>query len=549
MIAFLSLLFVLIVIYLCTSTSATEGFNPMNTSPSHKINLPLDAIPRATPSPPSTTPAACSNQLPVKPYSLPGEIPIAPYEQIAAMSPLPYQDTTLIKANRQQLISLLEMLKGFLAFEAQEISELSDPTIQLPLSTARSDFHMLQSQVEVLNRNPGIQPNVTLSHLNEIYSNLAFLQDKVRLIGAAGPIQGPIYEFTQPVNGLGGAVEGFQMRQLVGMNAGDDEGNVANTAGNAATGNAIGKKPASRSKARLDPSADPYLPKPDPLPNSSDGNPPTKEELADFNKRLKDEIKRLSASGTTDMVTTRLVARYTSIYNTIEDWIKQLTAKTMFAADLPITKYDIDNAFIQKDGRKTMKKHLPESILELALPVGMGGNSGQSKLPKDITRFINKYADTILDGVSASFEVKYISPREETTKEAEMARALASTVEKSGFPSMADLNNVSNSKFVPMDTGVPVTDPMARMPTDECRGPAHFDWKERAKKIEEQVKRRGLDPKDFGIMPDNSKVSNEFSWRGYAKMMCQRLMTTMDPALPETCGCPKMDWPGWRSGK
>ncbi len=507
----------------------------MNTSPSHKINLPLDAIPRSTPSPPSTTPAACSNQLPVKPYSLPGEIPIAPYEQIAAMSPLPYQDTTLIKANRQQLISLLEMLKGFLAFEAQEISELSDPTIQLPLSTARSDFHMLQSQVEVLNRNPGLQPNVTLSHLNDIYSNLAFLQDKVRLIGAAGPIQGPIYEFTQPVNGLGGAVEGFQMPLIVGMNAGE-----GNAAGNA-------NQPASRTQS--DPSANPYLPKPDPLPNSSDGNPPTKEELADFNKRLQDEIKRLSASGTDNMVTTRLVARYTSIYNTIEDWIKQLKAHTMFASDLPITKYDIDNAFIQKDGRKTMKRQLPEAILELALPIGMGGNSGPSKLPKDITRFINKYADTILDGVSASFEVKYISPREESTKEAEMARALASTIEKSGFPSMADLNNVSNSKFVPMDTGVPITDPMAQMPTDAGRGPARFDWKERAKKIEEQVKLRGLEPKDFGIMPDNSNVSNEFSWRGYAKMICQRLMTTMDPSLPETCGCPKMDWPGWRSGK
>jgi hypothetical protein len=172
-----------------------------------------------------------------------------------------------------------------------------------------------------------------------------------------------------------------------------------------------------------------------------------------------------------------------------------------------------------------------------------------SQMPQNIKRFINKYADTILDGVSASFEVKYTSPREETIKEAEMARALASTVEQSGFPSMADLNNVSNSKFVPMDTGIPVTDPMAQTPMDAGRGPAHFDWKERAKKIEEQVKRRGLDPKDFGIMPDNSKVSNEFSWRGYAKMMCQRLMTTTDPALPETCGCPKMDWPGWRSGK
>ena len=112
------------------------------------------------------------------------------------MSPLPYQDTTLIKANRQQLIDTLELLKGFLAFEAQEISERSDPTIQLPLNTARGDFHTLQSQVEVLNRNPGLQPSVTLSHLNEISSNLAYLQREVRLIGAAGPIQGPIYEFT-----------------------------------------------------------------------------------------------------------------------------------------------------------------------------------------------------------------------------------------------------------------------------------------------------------------------------------------------------------------
>jgi hypothetical protein len=293
--------------------------------------------------------------------------------------------------------------------------------------------------------------------------------------------------------------------------------------------------------------ADLYTPTITPIPD--DNTTPTKEELADFNKRLKDEIKAMSASGTTDLVTNRLVARYTSIYNTVEGWINQLKAHTMFAADIPVTKQDIDNAFIQKNGRKTMKKQLPEAILDLALPVGMNMTDSGSQMPQNIKRFINKYADTILDGVSASFEVKYTSPREESIKEAEMARAIASTVEQSGFPSMADLNNVSNSKFVPMDTGIPITDPMAQTPMDAGRGPAHFDWKERAKKIEEQVKRRGLEPKDFGIMPDNSKVSNEFSWRGYAKMMCQRLMTTTDPALPETCGCPKMDWPGWRSGK
>ena len=51
----------------------------------------------------------------------------------------------MIKANRQQILSLLEMLKGFLAFEAQELTEKSDPSIQLPLSNARSDLQVLQN--------------------------------------------------------------------------------------------------------------------------------------------------------------------------------------------------------------------------------------------------------------------------------------------------------------------------------------------------------------------------------------------------------------------
>ena len=182
-----------------------EGFNPVNTSPSHKVNIPVNIIPPAIPPPP----ARSIDDSNVQPSDLPGHLPIAPYEQIASMSPLPYQDTSLIKANRQQLVSMLEMVKGFLAFEAQELSERSDPTIQLPLNTARGDFHTLQSEVEVLNRNPGLQPTITQAHLNEIASNLAYLQREVRLIGAAGPIQGPIYEFTQPVNVRGG-IEGFE---------------------------------------------------------------------------------------------------------------------------------------------------------------------------------------------------------------------------------------------------------------------------------------------------------------------------------------------------
>jgi hypothetical protein len=129
------------------------------------------------------------------------------------------------------------------------------------------------------------------------------------------------------------------------------------------------------------------------------------------------------------------------------------------------------------------------------------------------------------------------------------------------------LANVSNAKFIPLDSGAPVTDKLAQLPTQAGRGPAtgeaktlaqidsypkaaaHFDWKQRAKEIESQVKKRGLKPTDFGIMPEGQKVSNDFSWKGYARMICTRLQATMDPALPETCGCPPMDWKGWRISK
>jgi hypothetical protein len=84
---------------------------------------------------------------------------------------------------------------------------------------------------------------------------------------------------------------------------------------------------------------------------------------------------------------------------------------------------------------------------------------------------------------------------------------------------------------------------------DAGRGPSHFDWKQRSKEIEAQIKKRGLKQSDFGILPQGTKVSNDFSWKGYVRMICTRLQATMDPALPETCGCPPMDWKGWRIAK
>jgi hypothetical protein len=492
MFAFLALLFVLIVIFFFTTTGESkEGFDPMNTSPSHKVNIPINIIPPAIPAPP----ARSINDSNVQPSDLPGQLPIAPYEQIAAMSPLPYQDTTLIKANRQQLISMLEMIKGFLAFEAQEISQRSDPTIQLPLNTARSDFHTLQAEVDVLNRNPGLQPTITQSHLNDIASNLAYLQREVRLIGVAGPIQGPIYEFVQPVNVQGGSLEGFE-----------------NMNGETINNGAIA----------------------------------TPKDLEDFIARISAEIIRLAASGTTDPIINARVVALTQMKANVQTILDQVNSGALMPVEIPIMKKDLVNAFpiLGKPDEP-----LPQIIQTLGLPPGLA-NLLPSNVQKDpntmreINKLVDKYADTVVNGVSASFAVKYTSPRE-----AEKARALASTIDKSGFPSAADLDNACNTKFMPAGGDAPVTDRLASKPGDAGRGPAHFDWRTRAKEIEGQVKKRGMNPNDFGIMPQGTNVSKDFSWKGYARMICTRLQATMDPALPETCGCPPMDWAGWRISK
>ena len=47
-------------------------------------------------------------------------------------------------------------------------------------------------------------------------------------------------------------------------------------------------------------------------------------------------------------------------------------------------------------------------------------------------------------------------------------------------------------------------------------------------------------------MPANVEVSNDFSWRGYTRMLCSRLNTTTDPGLSVTVGCPPENWLGWR---
>lgn len=485
MIAFFMLLFVIMVIYFFTAPMARQ-------EETHRENM-LDREAKKAHEGFKDT---VTTSAPVQPKGADpiGTLPVAPYQQVAKNSPLPYQDTTLLKANRQQVVTLLELVKGFLAFEAQEISERSDPTIQLPLQTTRGDMQTLQAEVDVMNRNPGIPSTLTLAQLSEMGNNLAYLQRQVRLTGAAGPLQGPIDEFNKGVQDT-----------VAAMAAGTSEGFVDQASATTIKG-----------------------------PRA------TVKDLTDLIARIQGEITRLSASATTDPIVQARITALTKMKGDVQDLVTKVNAGALKESDLPIMKADIDHA-LPILGKPT--EPLPQLLKATGLPAGLANllPSSLSKDPetmREITRLMNTYGDTIANGVSATFQVSYTPPR--LRKE--------STIDQTGFPSMDDLDNVSNIKFMPSAprNGQVVTDHLAAKPMDAGRGPAHFDWKERANAIEDQVIRRGLKPTDFGIMPPNTKVSKDFSWKGYAKMICTRLQATMDPGLPETCGCPPMDWKGWR---
>lgn len=475
MYAFILLLCILAIAYV--ASPSTEGFK------AHDVKMPTTpyGMKGACPTGTSIIPVTMNNAdrsynpTQVKPHSMPGELPIAAYEQIGAASPLPYQDTTLIKANQQQLKSLLEMVKGFLAFEAQELSEKSDPSIQLPLQTARSDFHVLQREVEVMNRNPGIQSTLTLMNVNEMSSNLAYLQQQVRLIGSAGSLQGPVNEFVDK------SKEGFA--------------NMANGFVN--------------------------------------NNPATVTELTTFATKIDNQIQTLAASGTNEPVTKKRISDLTGMKAYIQGIVDQINANTLSPSDVLITQNDIKTAF---KIISTPNSSTADALSTLGIQnITSGTSSTNPKAISNANKLVDRLTDKIIKGITASFNVSYpantVGP---------------SSIDQTGFPSMGDLDNVSNAKFTPSDAGM-ITDPLASTPMDAGRQKAsHFDWKQRAKEIEDQVKKRGLRPEDFGITGIQNP-SKEFSWKGYARMICTRLQATMDPALPVTCGCPPMDWKGWRN--
>ena len=388
----------------------------------------------------------------------PNGLPLAPIELRAKGAPLPYRDPSTEPAKYIRIRGLIEDLQAFLAYDANNLTERCDPSIQLPLTGARTDLETLRMNASVMERNSGIASSVTNRDIMKMTDNLNYLKAEVNKLVANH------------------VIEGFDTA-----------------------------KPSS--------------------------NPATKDELVNFDTKLLVEKLRIGAAGTTDPNVIGRLSTFDKLHEEVANIIDQLDSGVMLPADVPITKADIESTLpILGDMSKPLpqvleKANIPPAILNL-FPGGLSASDTATlnAFRKTIDTYANQFSKKL--GTTDSF-VDAPSPQGQQIKD--IILSLLNGLFQNSGNSSSRLNS---------------TDSLPGMNETENPG---FDWEERALLIANRVKTRGLNPEDYGILSDDAEVTTDFSWRGYTRMICLRLMADVDPGLPEACGCPPYNWNGWTS--
>ena len=478
---FLTLFIVLA--YVAYSFTVKEGFQSRLDSEQGIVKMPTNV-------PPAKAVEASSPA----PYMPPADKEYGPaFGEVSRVNTLPYRDPALETASLKRLKELRQEVSGFLSFEAKSLQDQGDPAIQLPLGTLRGDAQRLNDEVDVLNRNPGLNSQLTLRDVNEIQANLNYLRRKYRL----------------SINSTTGdaSFEGFE--DVSGARA-------------------------------------------------------SQKELESALMRVKAEIVKLSYSATTDPVTQSRVAVLTRIRDKIDEIIKEVKSGVRTADQIPVMKSDLDSFLTTAgDVNSPISKFLDENGLPATLanlfPAYESGDISGAKLAGYL---FNQYADTIVKGLSWNVGLKYTSPYEAmagqssqgvgfTTGKNTTIDNLWSSVTGNMTSSAGTTENVVGPAN---DMSSPYT--YGRGEMEECTNPsrtqdgnnaAHYDWKTKAGQICEAVRKQGLNPGDYGCLESSASVSQDYSWRGNARMVCTRLQASYNTALPELCGCPPMNWPGWRA--
>ncbi len=429
----------------------------------------------------------------------PATLPSAPVSQRSKETPNPYRDPTNEPANYARILQVKEDLQAFFGFQAQMLETTSDPSIQIPLTRARADMKELIDVQSVMERNPGLQSRITMKQLDDIQSNLGYLRATLHDLESSGAIQPQ-------------SVEGF-------------------TSGSNTT---------------------------------QTGPRATLKQLQEFQVKVVVEITRLGASGTTDPVIQGRLNTLQRIKDEVDQVITQLQSGAITPETVPIFASDIDKA-LPALGKPT--DPLPNLLRNTGLPPAIANLFPGGLSPKDteqakqINNIVKGYMKNIFEGASwgLNLSLQYDNPN---VLEARRQIAEAEAKQTTGIPGVAPASFGPQPQGAVVETNMVAPAIATQLATDASYDlglpglansrilpppkSGHLDWKRRVDQIKDQVRRRGLDPKDFGALPDNVEVSKDYSWRGHAQMMCMRLNSTMDPGLATTVGCPPQDWPGWK---
>ena len=471
------LLTIAIITNTCTDWTYKEGFQG-----------------RGGPPPTSLTQKASSAQ---EPTGI-SDLPSAPISGLAENSPLPYQDPAQQKGSKQMLSMLNADMEGFAASELPGLKSVgsSDPSVSLPITRFNGDFQRVKDEMAVIKNSPGLQPQLAVDDIQDMASNLRFLQRQYRTYAGSKMVEEPV----APLSSVGlPTTEGF-------------------------TGT---------SDTRI-----------------------TVDQLKDLSTKLSVEIVRLQKSGTNDPVVKSRVNVFTSMLQFVNNIKSRIDNGTLKAADIPIKLTDYQN-FLPALGTNSggIGKLMSSSGLSSLSSLFNAYDAGDISGSKVAEALFEKYADEILKGMSYNLTFSYTSPSEVAKEQAIAsgwnAKNAYSSFSKQGGVSSGDLvdgllDGFSGERDKIRGEFEEKIQNLSRPPSQAPTQIGKFDWKVRAEAITENIRKAGMNPDDFGCLGRGAQVSKDYSWRGHAKMVCSRLATHADPGIPEQMGCPPVSWKGWR---
>lgn len=258
----------------------------------------------------------------------------------------------------------------------------------------------------------------------------------------------------------------------------------------------------------------------------------TKDDLQELQTKVYGAILTLTASGTVDPVVQARVSKLQALYTDTTDMITKLDKGFWTAEDVPVFKEDVTTILPSLD--KPSQPLMDLSAQDDGMPL--------SPVEQQLSQFVGKnnakpvFKNLIKNGsFDINIDLGYNIPGDPN----------GSSIHYKKEVSVGSKNNHTAQKVDgPFDPGMSGMDDRAEV-VQKKNTPGHLDWKKRAAGICDQIKQRGLDPADFGCIPQGSIMSPAYSWRGHTKMVCGRLGSTTDPDLPRVCGCPPSNWNGW----